>query len=350
MTLLSPDFLWFVPVILAFTAISGWARSRRLAELEKYLSASPRDRFWPEKPATSIPRRSLLRLTLLSTGGVGILTALAGLGVGSREVQVTQSDVPLSLVLDISQSMVVEDVPWGRLGEAKLLTRRIGSRLPGAPMGLTVFADDTHQLLPPGPDRELLFTYLDVLGPDLVTGQGTQLEVVLSECLRTVREGGIAKPSLFLLMSDGEDSSDPEELLSLARDIRRAGGTLSTVALGTVEGGLVPLGPMNASRLFPNNERTAGSLGTDRTSSANPELLSSLAQAGGGHFAAAHVPDQVSALLEWLEARLGAATPDQPTKEPVDRWAWLVAVVLIALFLEVALRGPMERPKEVVLR
>ena len=165
----------------------------------------------PQTPPRSAARdRGVLRGILLVTAAVGLLGALSGFSVGTREVQIRRSEAPLFLVMDISRSMSVQDVQWGRLEAAKMLVRRVASRLPGTSLGLTVFAGETHQLLPPGPDRDLLFTYMESLGPDLVTSQGTALEAVLAECARMARGGGSWRSTLCSSsMSDGEDVSTP---------------------------------------------------------------------------------------------------------------------------------------------
>lgn len=346
MSVTTPDFLWAVPLFLGLLAASAWIRARRMGEVIDYISAQPRDSFWPPQSPPYVPKnRGTLRGVLLATGAVGLFGALSGFSIGTREVQIHRPAAPLFLVMDISRSMSVQDVPWGRLEAAKLLVRRVASRLPGTSLGLTVFAGETHQLLPPGPDRDLLFTYMESLGPDLVTSQGTALHAVLAECAQVAEEMSQESAPVFLLVSDGEDVSTLESLVPLAVAVRESGGILAAVSFGTEEGGPVPAVPVRAGLWGSLTGETAGNQTANPHSSANPDLLRELAQAGGGRYASAQHPTEVTALMAWLEEALGETEVAEPEREGVDRWSWLILISLLALGAEASLAGPLERPK-----
>jgi len=346
MSVTVPGVLVGIPLFLGLLVLSAWVRSRRLERIKDYLSAKPKDSFWPSQPPSSTTNdRGILRGLLLITAAIGLLGALSGFSIGTREVQIRRSAAPLILVMDISRSMSVQDVQWGRLEAAKLLVRRVASRLPGTSLGLTVFAGETHQLLPPGPDRDLFFTYMESLGPDLVTSQGTAFEAVLAECARLVEELELEAQPVFLLLSDGEDVVDPGSLTPLAEAIRGAGGVLATVSFGTEEGGVVPAVPTRAGLSGSWSGTDAHNQTSDPHSSADPHLLRTLADAGGGRFASAQNPGEVSDLLSWLEVALGETDVAGTGREGVDRWGWLILISLIALVAEASLVGPLERPR-----
>ncbi len=342
----TPEALWALPLFVGVLAISALVRSRRLRQVEAYLSSEPRDRFWPGEPSSAPgPGRWILRGGLLVTAGACLVIALAGPNIGSREVQAYRTTAPLFLVLDISRSMGVEDVPWGRLGAAQLLVRRIAARLPGTSMALTVFAREPYPLLPAGPDRDLLLTYLESLRPDMVTSQGTDLEPVLMECARVAEGLGEAESPVFLLLSDGEDPTTTAELMPALMALRKAGGILAAVSFGTEEGGVVPMGPENAGLLPRQWEETPGSGTPSPFSRANPDLLRTLAEEGGGRFASSHDPEGMTSLLVWLENALGMDESSDLVLEGVDRWVWLAGIALFALLLEASIPGRFERKK-----
>lgn len=342
-----PGFLWTIPLFLGVVVLSTWVRSLRLEKLREFLSAKPKDSFWPSQPSSPAKKDpGILRGLLLVTAAVGLLGALSGFTVGTREIQLRRSAAPLILVMDISRSMSVQDVRWGRLEAAKLLVRRVAARLTGTSLGLTVFAGETYQLLPPGPDRDLFFTYMESLDPGLVTSQGTAFEAALTECARMAEESEMEVQPVFLLLSDGEDVADPESLSHLAEAIRKAGGVLATVSFGTEEGGLVPAVPTRAGLTGSWSGASAQNQTSNPHSSANPGLLRKLAEAGGGRFASAQNPTEVTALLSWLEVSLGETEVAGMGREGVDRWSWLILISLLALAGEASLAGPLERQRE----
>ena len=340
----TPEILWALPLFVGALAISVLVRARRVRQVEAYLSSEPRDRFWPGGSSRSSgPGGWVLRGGLLATAGACLVVAMAGFNIGTREVQTYGTTAPLFLVLDISRSMGVEDVPWGRLGAAQLLVRRIAARLPGTPMALTVFAREPYPLLPAGPDRDLLLTYLETLRPDMVTSQGTDLEPVLRECARVAEGLGEAESPVFLLLSDGENPTTTAELIPALIAVREAGGILAAVSFGTEEGGVVPM-ESETSGLLPRQwEETPGSGTSQPFSRANPDLLRSLAKEGGGRFASSHDPEGMTSLLVWLENALGMDEAADLVLEGVDRWVWLAGIALLALLIEASFPGRLER-------
>jgi Ca-activated chloride channel family protein len=339
----TPEVLLALPLFVGVLAICVLARSRRFRQLKAYLSADPRGRFWPGRPfEPPVSGRWLLRGALLATAGACLVMALAGLGIGSREVPTYRTTAPLVLVLDVSRSMGVEDVPWGRLGAARLLVRRIAGRLPGTSMALTVFAQEAYTLLPPGSDRELLFTYLESLGPDMVTNQGTALESVLIECARVAADMGATDSPVFLILSDGEDPTPAAELIPTAASVQEAGGILAAISFGTEAGGSVPASSQRRGLIPQLGEESSDSGTPSPFSRANPDLLRTLAEEGGGRFASAHDTDEMNSLLVWLEDALGKDEAPDLVLEGVDRWAWLAGIALLALLFEASIPGAFE--------
>jgi Ca-activated chloride channel family protein len=338
-----PDALWIVPLLLGLLSFSISVRTRRIRTLKAYLSAEPKDRFWPGSDRAPLSQsRWWTKGILLLAGGSSLVVALAGFQLGLGHTPEFRPRSPLFLMVDVSRSMAVEDVPWSRLGEAKLLIRRITTRFPGASVALTVFADEPHHLLPPGSDDGLLAMYVEALTTDMVTNQGTAIEPVLEEGLRLSKEAPEGQKPVFVLLSDGENEADRRRLVSAAADIRESGGTLTTVSFGTRAGGRVP--PTEGPREFAVGSpgRRDASASTEPFSKADPELLRTLADAGGGRFASANDVEGVRSLMDWLESALGQVEASERDPVRIDRWWWWVLVAFLALVLESLMPGPFD--------
>lgn len=320
MTLESPwILLLLVPTALSVGLARTWALRRREA-LRRYLEVEPRGQFWPSAPESGEKAEPPSSWgTGRVVAGACMVIGLAGVTVGTRDVTVQPSNSPVILLVDISASMGVQDLPWGRLGAAKNILRRLAPDLGAGPVGLTVFADQAYPLLPPTVDMGLLFSYLDALDPAMVTGRGTSIDGALDAAAEIAAAPQASETPRFILISDGEEAFPNSSGEEAARRIRRAGGQLATIATGTSEGGPVP------SYLLPG--------ATPGISRADADRMRRLAQAGGGPSLSLESLGDLQTFSNWLNQ--GAANSADFTSNteplPIDRWAWFTALAAGAL-------------------
>jgi len=322
--------LWAIPVLVGLMLLALRVRSRRLRRLEGYLQGHPGPELWPFSPAPArLPGLWKGRALLLALSGTALGLALAGPRLGTRTIPVSAPAAPLYILLDISPSMAVGDVPGGRLAGARILVRRVLAEVPDLPVALGVFAGDSHLLLPPASDPPLFLRTLDAVDFTLLAGGGTRLASALNMVLRQWQAVGMDGGPGVLLLSDGEDHGSREEALALAREIREGGGWVSSVILGTRAGGPVPRPGTPGPRVM------AGVLGAEAEgesphSRADPEFLTDLVAAGGGALAAWNSPQEVTGLMGALESWGSRETRDVKLEEvPLEAWP-------VFLFLAVA--------------
>lgn len=340
MSLLAPGLLAVAGALPLVLLVVHEIRRRRTMHWSAYLEDDLEVGFWPRKPAfPSLPGHWLLRGVLLGVAGGSLGVALAGPAVGVREVPVPTPAPPLVVVLDVSRSMEVADVPWGRLGQARLQIRRLAHATRGRPVGLVVFAGEAYPLLPPTPDRDALLARVDAVSPEMLTRQGTALARGLREALALVAdlppETRKAGPEI-LLFTDGEDHGLGEEALEAAREVRSAGGVLSAVLVGTRQGGRVP--PRSAGvRALMQRTGPAETGGEVAVSRANPDLLARLARAGGGEVVTSEAPGATDRLLRRVEVGTGGEDEESTRVVARELWSLFVVLALVALSVEMAL-------------
>ena len=340
MTILHPIFIWLMPLAGVFTGLASWARARRTWRVKAYLEGHTGAEYWPDPGRTpTLPGFWRVRTLMLVLAGLLLALALARPSLRTREVPVLVPAKPLVLLLDVSSSMAVRDVPLGRLGAARILVRRIVSRLPASPIGLMVFAGEAHTLLPPSFQRSLLLQYLDSVDPEMLTRQGTSLSAALKAGLSIMRNGSLEEGTVFLLLSDGEHHDDPGEILSLVAALRDAGGRMAALSLGTPEGGSVPVARRAGLSLMSGLSDAETENGMPHSRS-RPDVLAQLAGAGGGTFAHGEKMEEVYALLGWLDAWGTVGDGVALEEVPVEAWPWILALALGLLMLESALELP----------
>jgi Ca-activated chloride channel family protein len=188
------------------------------------------------------PRLRGWRRFLLLNGIFWLILALARPQWGANEVVVKEKGTDIVIALDISNSMLAEDIPPNRLERAKSEVADFLSRLPRGRIGLVLFAGSAFVQCPLTLDYGTAQIFLRMAGPDMISEQGTAIAAALSTARDLLAGGGGQGGDAFqaiLLVTDGEDlEGEWEEELKRCRekDI-----VILPVGVGLETGGLIPV-------------------------------------------------------------------------------------------------------------
>lgn len=187
------------------------------------------------------PVRRLARGLLLAVG-IGLLAgALAQGGFSDAAGSVDDgTDFETVLVLDASNSMLAEDVEPSRLQLEQLLARRLIGRLAGR-IGIVYFAGSGYVLSPLTEDRAAALMFAAAVHPTHVGRGGTSLVDGLEQALVVIGGGRPDAVRSIVLLSDGENTVDEEQLASVLQRARRAGVSIHAIGLGTTVGSRIPM-------------------------------------------------------------------------------------------------------------
>lgn len=203
--------LWLV---VAMTAALLWLDARGSQSLQRLVAPSLLARL-VTRPSTT---RRRLRIALLAATGVFLTLALMRPQWGLRMVHTPQVGAEIMIALDVSKSMLAEDVAPNRLERAKADIRDLLEYLKGDQVGLIVFAGRATVVAPLTPDFSFLRMVLDSAGPHSVTRGGTRLEEPIRKAVDGFAKEGSASRSI-LLITDGEDQdSFPKEAAKAAAE------------------------------------------------------------------------------------------------------------------------------------
>jgi hypothetical protein len=263
-----------------------------------------------------------------------LLPAAALLGVAAagpvRGLQGPPAAGEVVLLLDASNSMLVQDVPPSRMELQRALALELLDRLAPARVGLVAFAGGARVLAPRTADHAVLATYLEDLSPEAVRQGGTALSAALRAGLALLDDGRGPAGSLVLL-SDGEALEDGEVVDEAVGRVARAGVAVHTVGIGTRAGGPVPhLDPVTGESSGYKEEPG----GQPAVSRLDAETLRRIAARTGGTARLASDPGAVAALADALSAGGGAGRPWRGY-----RWPLLASLGLLALDALAAGRG-----------
>ncbi len=231
-------WLWLVPVLpLLWLLYRSADRSadRRLTQLMGDQAAAHIEHANPRL-------RSWQRFLFLA-GLFWLLLALARPQWGASEVTVTQQGSDIVVALDISNSMLAEDVVPNRMERAKAELGSFLNRTRDSRVGLVFFAGAAFVQCPLTLDYGTAEIFLKMAGPDMMSEQGTAIAAALKTSRELLAKGNDGAPDgsfqAILLVTDGEDLEGDWE--AEARACRDAGIRVIPVGVGEEGGGLIPV-------------------------------------------------------------------------------------------------------------
>ena len=206
-----------------------------------------------------------------------IVIGVLGPKVGSRLQEVESQGSDLVIAIDISNSMMAEDLGMTRLSIAKRTVEMILSKLGSDRVGLVIFAGQAYVQCPLTSDYNSLKIFLNTITPDLISVQGTALGEAIDVSVLAFENSAESSRSI-LLITDGENhEDDPVEAASKARD---AGISVHIIGLATPEGAPIPN--------YDKRGRKVGFIqeadGSPVVSKLDETVLVASATAGGGSF------------------------------------------------------------------
>ena len=223
------------------------------------------------------PKFISLKNRLFLSGLFFLTISASGPQLGTRIRPVERKGVDLVIVLDTSKSMDANDVSPSRLSKAKFELNKLIKKLSGDRVSIIVFAGSSHMYLPLTTDYEAAVLFLNEIETDMIPNQGTSLSSAINTALTAFTEE-MDKFKVVLLVTDGEDHEG--QAIDIAREAALNGMIINTVAVGSSEGGLIPLEQKDTD----NVQYKLDKKGKLVTSKLNQKILKDIAQAGNGSF------------------------------------------------------------------
>jgi Ca-activated chloride channel family protein len=157
---------------------------------------------------------------------------------GSKIEDVKKQGVEVIIALDVSNSMLAEDIQPDRLTRAKQSLSHLIDNLDNDKIGLIVFAGDAYTQIPVTTDYISAKMFLSTINPDLVPKQGTAIGAAISLGIRSFSPGE-GKSKAMIIITDGENHED--EPVTIAEEASKAGIIIHTIGIGSTEGVPVPV-------------------------------------------------------------------------------------------------------------
>ncbi len=171
-----------------------------------------------------------------------LIVALANPQFGTKVEKVKRAGIEIMFALDISNSMLSNDIQPNRLDRAKSLLTKLIDGLTGDKVGIVIFAGDAFLQMPLTTDYSASKLLLSTISPELIAQQGTAIGAALDMSINSFsKDKDVSK--VVLLISDGENHED--DAIDIAQEAKDKNIAVYTIGMGTPNGGPIPIGSGN---------------------------------------------------------------------------------------------------------
>jgi Ca-activated chloride channel family protein len=223
--------LFLLPVVaVVFFFNSYWKRKKQqeFGDLELLKKLSPeRSVFKP-----------VFKLVVILLALTGLIFGLVNPKIGNKMETVKREGIDIVFAVDVSKSMLAEDVAPSRLEKSKQIVSQIINQLGNDRIGIIAYAGGAFPVLPITTDYSVAKMFLQSMNTDMVSSQGTSLDEAI-RLSSTYFDDKSKTSKLLILISDGEDHSDGAK--AAAEEANKQGMRIITIGIGTEKGGTIPL-------------------------------------------------------------------------------------------------------------
>jgi Ca-activated chloride channel homolog len=316
----APVVVALAPVVAATVwAAAVWARHARVR----------RAAAWSDATARIARSAGRLGAPALGLAAGFAAVALSGPRWGEESVVTETRGLNLVMAIDISRSMLAEDVKPSRLGRALREARRLVQDLDGDRLGLSAFAGTSYILSPLSVDGSALTLYLDALDPDVASEGGTSLAPALAQGIDLLHASPEIADRVLVVFTDGEGHDSLDQSVQEARRLAGLGIHLILVAEGGKQPTKIPIRDDRGTFVAWQQDVAGNQILTNR----RDDQLGAIADAAQGTIVAAELPDQAGAVRDLVASYKRATATESRTQRGRPR-AWipllLAGLILVA--------------------
>jgi Ca-activated chloride channel homolog len=317
-----PQFLYLLLIIPLLVLLFVYARIRKRKALAGFGDPRLIARLMPEYSAP----RQMIKFILWSLAWVLIVLGMADPQTGSKLEKIKRKGVDMVFALDVSNSMLAQDVTPNRLERAKQAIVHLLGKLENDRVGLVAFAGKAYTQMPLTTDYSATRLFLSNINPGMIPVQGT----AIGDAIETAANGfGNTKQSkAIVIITDGENFED--NAVEAARAAAGKGIRVYTIGIGLPEGAPIPVYSGNTQIGYKKDAS-----GITVITRLNEAMLQEIAAAGKGLFVRANnsqsgvqeVFDQINK-LEKTEYNAAFFSDYE------DRFQFFIAAALLLIFAE----------------
>lgn len=315
-------YLWGLLIIPLLTLIFVWSRIARRRALKKFGKQEILGQLMPYSSAG----RPILKFVILMLALAFIITGIARPQFGSKLKTVKREGVELIIALDVSNSMMAEDIQPNRLERAKRAISRLIDRLTDDKIGLIVFAGDAYTQLPITSDYNSAKLFLNSVNTQIVPKQGTAIGAAIDLAHKSFTPNGEANKAIIVI-TDGENHED--DAVAAAKSAADDGIVVHTIGMGLPSGSPIPVLRNGQTEYMKDRD------GNVVVTKLNEQMLEKIAAAGKGIYVRANNAQVgLNSLFDEINKMEKEEMETRTYSEYDDQFQYFFAVGLLLLLLE----------------
>ena len=264
--------LWFILLALVFIGVYSLNRFQQKKQLSQFKSEAALKNVLPNLSKN----RSIFRFVLWTVGFCVIILSAANLQFGDKKEEVKRAGIDLMLCLDVSKSMLAEDLKPNRLTRAKLAINKIINSLGSDKIGVIVFAGDAFLQLPLTNDHSAAELFIQSINTGIIPVPGTNIASALELAKKSFPESSPTNKAIVVI-TDGEEHDG--KAIQIAENLEEEKIKVFTIGLGSSIGTTIP-NFKNGRRIGVKKDKKGSTVITRL----NEPALVALANAGGGTY------------------------------------------------------------------
>ncbi len=320
--------IWFwtlviIPVIILFyLVLQLWKRKAQ----KNFADTALLKRLSPDKSIF----KSILKITLICLAFLCFAIALVNPKIGTKLETVKREGVDIVFALDVSKSMLAEDIAPNRIDKAKQLITQIINNLASDRVGIIAYAATALPQLPITTDYGSAKLFLNNMNTDMLSSQGTAINEAI-KLSKTYFDDEEQTNRVLIIISDGEDHS--EDAIAVAEEAHEEGIRIFTIGVGAIKGGPIPLKRNGIVTSYKKDSK-----GETVITKLNEETLKGIAEEADGAYInganTANVVEQIREILNKMDKTEFEAKQFADFK---DQFQWFLGFGIFFLFLDIFL-------------
>lgn len=272
--------------------------------------------------------KPVLKFILVASALLFLVLGIMNPQFGSKMEDVKREGADIMIALDVSRSMMAEDLSPNRLAKAKQAIEKLIDKLQGDRVGIIIFAGQAYVQLPITSDYSAAQLFLRSIDTDIITAQGTEIAQAITLAARSFGAKETGRNKAIIIITDGE--THDENAIQAAKEAEDKGIIIHTIGMGSVTGAPIPIYRGSVQTGYHKDES-----GTTVITKLNEEMLMELAEAGDGIYVrASNAEAGLNIVLEEIEKLEKQQFESKRYVDYDDRFQPVIAIALALLVLE----------------
>ncbi len=316
------EFLWGLLIIPILTLFYIWSRIARKKALRRFGNEEILKFLMPFASKS----RPMFKFFTLMLALAFVIVGIARPQYGSKLKKVKREGIELVIALDVSNSMMAEDIQPNRLERAKMAISRLVDKLKDDKIGLIVFAGDAYTQLPITTDYNSAKLFLNAVNTQIVPKQGTAIGAAISLAMRSFTPDSKANKAIIVI-TDGENHED--DAVSAAKSAAENGMIVHTIGMGLPQGSPIPVLRNGAKEYLKDNSGNVVITKLDET-----KLEQIAAEGNGVYVRANNAQVGLNTLFDEINKLDKTELESLVYSDYEDQFQYFFAIAMILILLE----------------